>query len=107
MSFISTSPPLARALAERNYSEPTPVQNAVLEAAAAERLGAVEQGLADGEAIGDGLAGAGLRGDQEVAPAGGILDDGALHRRRVGVIAIGERARERRAREGKRHAIKA
>ena len=37
MSFISTSAPLARALAERNYSEPTPVQNAVLEAAAAGR----------------------------------------------------------------------
>ena len=34
VSFLPTSPPLARALAERNYNEPTPVQAAVLEDAA-------------------------------------------------------------------------
>ena len=34
MSFSLTSPPLARALADRNYSDPTPVQSAVIEDAA-------------------------------------------------------------------------
>ena len=30
MTFLSTNPPLVRALAERNYDRPTPVQTAVL-----------------------------------------------------------------------------
>ena len=71
---------------------------------AAELLGTVQQGLADGEPVGDGLARAGLRGDQQVAPARALFQHGALHRRGFGIIAVGERARERRAREGKGHA---
>ena len=56
MSFISTSPPLARALAERNYSEPTPVQNAVLEAAAAGRDLLVSSQTGSGKTVAYGLA---------------------------------------------------
>ena len=37
MTFLPTSPPLARALAERNYDRPTPVQTAVLADEAAGR----------------------------------------------------------------------
>ncbi|MBN9437281.1 DEAD/DEAH box helicase [Bosea sp. (in: a-proteobacteria)] len=56
MSFISTSAPLARALAERNYSEPTPVQNAVLEAAAAGRDLLVSSQTGSGKTVAYGLA---------------------------------------------------
>jgi ATP-dependent RNA helicase DeaD len=56
MSFITTSAPLARALAERNYSEPTPVQNAVLEAAAAGRDLLVSSQTGSGKTVAYGLA---------------------------------------------------
>lgn len=56
MSFISTSPPLARALAERNYSEPTPVQTAVLEEAAAGRDLLVSSQTGSGKTVAYGLA---------------------------------------------------
>ncbi|WP_204349674.1 hypothetical protein, partial [Serratia marcescens] len=37
VTFLPTHPPLAKALAERNYNEPTPVQAAVLADDAASR----------------------------------------------------------------------
>ncbi|WP_038358854.1 DEAD/DEAH box helicase [Bosea sp. UNC402CLCol] len=66
MSFSLTSPPLARALAERNYSEPTPVQNAVLEEAARGRDLLVSSQTGSGKTIAYGLAiGETLLGDGE------------------------------------------
>ncbi|MEN5081156.1 DEAD/DEAH box helicase [Bosea sp. TWI1241] len=56
MSFTLTSPPLARALAERNYSEPTPVQSAVLDAAAAGRDLLVSSQTGSGKTVAYGLA---------------------------------------------------
>ncbi|WNJ92398.1 DEAD/DEAH box helicase [Bosea sp. 685] len=56
MSFLPTSPPLARALAERNYSDPTPVQNAVLEDAAAGRDLLVSSQTGSGKTVAYGLA---------------------------------------------------
>jgi ATP-dependent RNA helicase DeaD len=69
MSFISTSAPLARALADRNYSEPTPVQAAVLEKAAAGRDLLVSSQTGSGKTVAYGLAiGADLLGDAETLP---------------------------------------
>lgn len=56
MSFLPTSPPLARALAERNYTDPTPVQNAVLEEAAAGRDLLVSSQTGSGKTVAYGLA---------------------------------------------------
>ena len=72
-------------------------------AGAAEGLRLAEQGRTDGEAIGDSLAGAGLRRDEQVAAGGGLLQHGALHRRGFGIVAFGERARERRTRGQEGH----
>jgi ATP-dependent RNA helicase DeaD len=69
MSFISTSAPLARALADRNYSEPTPVQAAVLEEAAAGRDLLVSSQTGSGKTVAYGLAiGADLLGEAETLP---------------------------------------
>jgi ATP-dependent RNA helicase DeaD len=66
MSFLPTSPPLARALAERNYSDPTPVQNAVLEEAAAGRDLLVSSQTGSGKTVAYGLAiGGTLLGEAE------------------------------------------
>lgn len=66
MSFLTTSAPLARALAERNYSEPTPVQNAVLEEAAAGRDLLVSSQTGSGKTVAYGLAiGSTLLGEAE------------------------------------------
>lgn len=66
MSFLPTSPPLARALAERNYSDPTPVQNAVLEETAAGRDLLVSSQTGSGKTVAYGLAiGSTLLGDAE------------------------------------------
>ncbi|MCP3054140.1 DEAD/DEAH box helicase [Aurantimonas marianensis] len=66
MSFRPTSPPLARALAERGYEDPTPVQDAVLEAGAAERDLLVSAQTGSGKTIAYGLAIAStLLGDAE------------------------------------------
>ena len=56
MSFSLTSPPLARALADRNYSDPTPVQSAVLEDAARGRDLLVSSQTGSGKTIAYGLA---------------------------------------------------
>ncbi len=56
MSFLPTSPPLARALAERNYTEPTPVQNAVLEPAAVGSYLLVSSQTGSGKTVAYGLA---------------------------------------------------
>ncbi len=56
MSFSLTSPPLARALADRNYSEPTPVQSAVIEEAARGRDLLVSSQTGSGKTIAYGLA---------------------------------------------------
>jgi ATP-dependent RNA helicase DeaD len=56
MSFLPTSAPLARALAERNYSDPTPVQNAVLEENAAGRDLLVSSQTGSGKTVAYGLA---------------------------------------------------
>lgn len=69
MSFISTSAPLARALADRSYSEPTPVQAAVLEEAAAGRDLLVSSQTGSGKTVAYGLAiGADLLGEAEMLP---------------------------------------
>ena len=66
MSFLPTSPPLARALAERNYSDPTPVQNAVLEDSAAGRDLLVSSQTGSGKTVAYGLAiGSTLLGEAE------------------------------------------
>ena len=56
MPFPSSSPPLLQALSERNYSEPTPVQAAVLEAAAADRDLLVSAQTGSGKTVAYGLA---------------------------------------------------
>lgn len=56
MSFLHTSPPLARALAERNFTEATPVQNAVLEEAAVGRDLLVSSQTGSGKTVAYGLA---------------------------------------------------
>ena len=72
MSFLPTSPPLARALAERNYSDPTPVQNAVLEENAAGRDLLVSSQTGSGKTVAYGLAIAStLLGEAEVFPRAG------------------------------------
>ncbi len=56
MSFSTSSPPLARALAERNYDRPTPVQIAVLAAEAVERDLLVSAQTGSGKTVAYGLA---------------------------------------------------
>ena len=54
-----------------------------------EALGLAEQGRGQGEAVGDGLAGAGLRGDEQVALARLRLQHGRLDGGRLEIAAIG------------------
>lgn len=56
MTFLPTSPPLARALAERNYTDPTPVQAAVLADEAAGRDLLVSAQTGSGKTVAYGLA---------------------------------------------------
>ncbi|MCP3465165.1 DEAD/DEAH box helicase [Bradyrhizobium sp. CCGUVB23] len=56
MSFPTTSPPLARALADRNYDRPTPVQIAVLADEAVDRDLLVSAQTGSGKTIAYGLA---------------------------------------------------
>ena len=56
MSFLSTSPQLARALAERNYTQPTPVQAAVLADDAADRDLLVSAQTGSGKTVAYGVA---------------------------------------------------
>ncbi|KIZ36690.1 DEAD/DEAH box helicase, partial [Rhodopseudomonas palustris] len=56
MTFLTTSPPLARALAERNYNDPTPVQTAVLAEAAVDRDLLVSAQTGSGKTVAYGLA---------------------------------------------------
>ena len=56
MTFLTTSPPLARALAERNYDSPTPVQTAVLADDAAGRDLLVSAQTGSGKTVAYGLA---------------------------------------------------
>jgi ATP-dependent RNA helicase DeaD len=66
LAFPPTSPPLARALAERDYNDPTPVQTAVLEAHAAGRDLLVSAQTGSGKTVAYGLAlGTTLLGDSE------------------------------------------
>ena len=60
-------------------------------------LGVAEQRRGHGEAIGDGLAGAGLGGDEDVASPRRRSEHGGLHRRRFGIVALLERAGQRGA----------
>ncbi len=72
MTFLSASPPLARALAEKNYSDPTPVQAAVLADDAAGRDLLVSAQTGSGKTVAYGLAIASqLLGDAERLPRGG------------------------------------
>lgn len=72
MTFLSSSPSLARALAERNYSESTPVQTAVLADAAADRDLLVSAQTGSGKTVAYGLAIAkNLLGDAERLPRAG------------------------------------
>ena len=66
MTFPTTPAPLARALAERNYDSPTPVQTAVLADAAAGRDLLVSAQTGSGKTVAYGLAIArNLLGDAE------------------------------------------
>ena len=56
MTFLPANPPLARALAERNYSDPTPVQAAVLADSAADRDLLVSAQTGSGKTVAYGLA---------------------------------------------------
>ena len=56
MTFLPTHPPLARALAERNYNEPTPVQTAVLTDTAVDRDLLVSAQTGSGKTVAYGLA---------------------------------------------------
>jgi len=56
VTFLTTSPPLARALAERNYDSPTPVQTAVSADAAADRDLLVSAQTGSGKTVAYGLA---------------------------------------------------
>ena len=56
MTFLTTSPPLARALAERNYDQPTPVQTAVLADTAVDRDLLVSAQTGSGKTVAYGLA---------------------------------------------------
>jgi ATP-dependent RNA helicase DeaD len=56
VTFMPTPPPLARALAERNYFSPTPVQTAVLAVAAAGRDLLVSAQTGSGKTVAYGLA---------------------------------------------------
>ncbi len=56
MPFPATHPALARALAARDYAEPTPVQSAVLEAEAGERDLLVSAQTGSGKTVAFGLA---------------------------------------------------
>ncbi|MEN6541800.1 DEAD/DEAH box helicase [Parvibaculum sp.] len=66
MAFLPTNPSLARALAERDYNDPTPVQNAVLEPEAVGRDLLVSAQTGSGKTVAYGLAmGETLLGDAE------------------------------------------
>jgi ATP-dependent RNA helicase DeaD len=56
VTFSSTSPPLARALAGRNYDQPTPVQTAVLADAAVDRDLLVSAQTGSGKTVAYGLS---------------------------------------------------
>jgi ATP-dependent RNA helicase DeaD len=56
VTFLTTSPPLARALAERNYDQPTPVQTAVLADTAVDRDLLVSAQTGSGKTVAYGLA---------------------------------------------------
>jgi ATP-dependent RNA helicase DeaD len=56
VTFSTTAPPLARALAERNYDSPTPVQTAVLANAASGRDLLVSAQTGSGKTVAYGLA---------------------------------------------------
>ena len=69
MKSLSASPPLARALAERNYNDPTPVQSAVLAKDAIGRDLLVSAQTGSGKTVAYGLAmAADLLGDAERLP---------------------------------------
>ena len=66
MSFFLSSPPLLRALSERNYNDPTPVQSAVLKASEGHRDLLVSAQTGSGKTVAYGLALAStLLGDAE------------------------------------------
>jgi ATP-dependent RNA helicase DeaD len=66
LAFLTTNPSLARALAERDYNDPTPVQTAVLESAAEDRDLLVSAQTGSGKTVAYGLAiGATLLGEAE------------------------------------------
>ncbi|MFD0935572.1 DEAD/DEAH box helicase, partial [Methylobacterium trifolii] len=72
MPFPSLPAPFERALADRDYAEPTPVQSAVLEAASEGRDLLVSAQTGTGKTVAYGLAMAGmlLDGADMLAPAG-------------------------------------
>ena len=65
--------------------------------AAVETVGVAEQVLGDRQAIGHGLAGAGLRRHQKVAADSGFGQHAGLDRRQIGVIAFSQGTGEMRA----------
>jgi hypothetical protein len=72
-------------------------------AGALEAFGLAEQGGGEREAIGDGLARAGLGRDEFVAGGQLGLQNGGLDRGRLVIAALGEGANETGMRKGKWH----
>ncbi|MGY4596418.1 hypothetical protein ACVWXL_004164 [Bradyrhizobium sp. GM22.5] len=70
-----------------------------------EPLGVAQQVLGHGEPIGQGLAGAGLCRNQEIAVSGLVREYGELNGGRTVVIALGQSSGERRTHGRKRHGI--
>ena len=77
MTFMAASPPLARALAERNYDQPTPVQRAVLADDAVGRDLLVSAQTGSGKTVAYGLA-----------IAGELLDDAERFERAAAPLAL-------------------
>ena len=82
MAFQTATPPLARALAERNYDKPTPVQVAVLADEASERDLLVSAQTGSGKTVAFGLA---------IAPT--LLGDAERFERAGAPLALSSRRR--------------
>jgi hypothetical protein len=68
-----------------------------------ERVGLAQKLGREGETEGDGLAGAGLRGDDEIAPGGLIGQHGGLHGGGFGIAVFGQGFAQNGGKAGKGH----
>src|SRR6266702_994261 len=68
-------------------------------------LRVIKQIFGHGQPVGEGLARAGLRRNQEVAVGGFVREHGELNGGRTVVVALGQSSGERRTHGRKRHGI--